>query len=233
VRKMGSIQLEEDIEEIKVSREYDIKITPIAILLMIFCFIALPYIAIHYTGESEYSEYSWILIILGVFGLVFTMIIVILKKDIKIKITNPYLDKPLTYIFYVVIIIFANSLFWFIAEKLRYGLSDVDYFFYFMSTGVIEEIVFRLFLCTFIIAALSYFKKLNKNIIKIIAVLLSAFIFAIAHIYSYQTPTELAIMFLGGLVFGGFYVWKRDITITMLAHIIINFIATWNFLYII
>jgi membrane protease YdiL (CAAX protease family) len=228
---MGTIQLEEDREDLNILKDHNVKITPIAILLMIFCFISLSYIAIQYAERSEYSGYSWTLILLGAICLVFTFIIVILKKEIRIKITNPYLDKPLTYIFYVVIIVFANSLFWFIAEKLAYGLSGVDYFIYFMSTGVVEEIVFRLFLCTLIIAALSHFKKLNNTVINVITVVISALIFAIAHIYSYNTPTELAIMFLGGLVFGSFYVWKRDITITMLAHMIINFIATWNFLY--
>jgi len=227
---MGSITLEEDRQQDVILQEQYIKITPIAILLILFCFIALPYIAIRYAGESEYSDFSWFLIFLGVISLIFTLLIVIFKRDLKVKITNPYLDKPLTYIFYVVIIVFANSLFWFIA-RLRLGLSDVDYFFYFMSTAVVEEIVFRLFLCTLITAALSYFKKLNNVIINIISVLISAFIFAVAHIYSYQTPSELAVMLLGGLIFGLFYVWKKDITITMLAHVIINFIATWNFLY--
>jgi membrane protease YdiL (CAAX protease family) len=226
---MGTITLEEDRKE-KKNVNYEIKITPIAILLMIFCFIALSYIAIRYAGESAYSGYSWILILLGLFGLISSILIVLYRANVRIVITNPYLDKPLTYIFYVVIIVFANSLFWFIA-RLRYGLSEVDYFFYFMSTGVVEEIVFRLFLCTLIIATLSLWDKLQKTLINIIAVLLSALIFAVAHIYSYQTIEELAVMFLGGIMFGLFFVWKRDITITMLAHMIINFIATWNFLY--
>lgn len=227
---MGTITLEEDMKEKKNVKHYEIKITPIAILLMIFCFIALTYIAIRYAGESAYSGYSWILILLGLFGLISSILIVLYRANVRIVITNPYLDKPLTYIFYVVIIVFANSLFWFIA-RLRYGLSEVDYFFYFMSTGVVEEIVFRLFLCTLIIATLSLWDKLQKTLINIIAVLLSALIFAGAHIYSYQTIEELAVMFLGGIMFGLFFVWKRDITITMLAHMIINFIATWNFIY--
>ncbi|NMB82397.1 MAG: CPBP family intramembrane metalloprotease, partial [Ignavibacteria bacterium] len=94
-------------------------------------------------------------------------------------------------------------------------------------SAVCEELFFRLFLIS-VILKVSVFS--NEVFLKITAVVTQALAFMIVHQNYYGDPGMLFGVFLGGCIFGIAYVWKRDISITIFAHFLLNLIATANWL---
>jgi membrane protease YdiL (CAAX protease family) len=105
-----------------------------------------------------------------------------------------------------------------------FTISTTEQALYYVFSSVCEELFFRLFLINIF---LQFSEKLN---IKIIAVITESALFAAVHQNYYSNPGMLLGVFLGGVVFGIAYIWKRDITICILAHFFLNIIATANWL---
>jgi membrane protease YdiL (CAAX protease family) len=105
-----------------------------------------------------------------------------------------------------------------------FTITTTEQALYYVFSSVCEELFFRLFLIN---VFLQFSEKLN---VKIIAVITESALFAAVHQNYYNDLGMLLGVFLGGVVFGIAYIWKRDITICILAHFFLNIIATANWL---
>jgi membrane protease YdiL (CAAX protease family) len=105
-----------------------------------------------------------------------------------------------------------------------FTISNTEQALYYVFSAVCEELFFRLFLIELIL-------QLSQELsTKIFAVITESLAFMLVHQNYYNNPGMMAGVFLGGCVFGAAYVWKRDITICILAHFSLNLIATANWL---
>ena len=84
-----------------------------------------------------------------------------------------------------------------------------------LTAGIIEEFIFR----GYILSRLSLFFK-NQHW----PVIISALIFASVHL-AYKTVHELIFAFLIGLIFGYYYQWYRNLTVLIIVHFAIDFVA--------
>ena len=104
----------------------------------------------------------------------------------------------------------------------RLTLTTEDLYMYYVAGAIIEEGMFRMFIVSFF---------MMKTKIKYVGIIISSVIFMVSHWSVYgQSPDMMLAVFLSGVMFGIFYVMSKDITITMIAHIIINLIAVGNLL---
>jgi len=74
-------------------------------------------------------------------------------------------------------------------------------------------------------------KKAPKEItyVELLAILLSAVIFASFHINYYGNPNLLLTVFMGGLWLSAVYWWNKDLTAVILAHFMLNIIFVYQF----
>lgn len=57
---------------------------------------------------------------------------------------------------------------------------------------------------------------------KSVALLAQASSFAILHVAVYQKPEQIAALWVGGILFGLIFYWKKDLSVCMVAHLTIN-----------
>jgi membrane protease YdiL (CAAX protease family) len=112
-----------------------------------------------------------------------------------------------------------------------FGIAAVDVYAYFISAAVVEEIFYRMF----IVYLMQYIliKMLGDNITKyfdeIIIIFLNGIIFMAVHTRYYGTPAML-IMFLGGVSQTFFFLKTKSILPCIVAHVLINFLASGSLL---
>lgn len=222
---MGRITSERQLKNKGVSitqEEYLlVSFTPISFLLYIIAMIGELYITLKYYGSDPYANYSLFLFILGIIsfaGMVY------LNGGGVIRFQYRFLKEPVIWLFCVVFLMFSLAVAWTVAKVgIRYALSDTDLYFYYISTAVIEEMFFRMFICGMLRI------KFNLNII--IVILFSSALFMFFHIEHYMMqPYALGVMFFGGIMFSIFYLYTKDITVTMVAHVVVNIFAVGNLL---
>lgn len=194
--------------------------SPISLLLFIFGIVGEAYITIKYIGKDPYANYSLILLILGVIS--FSGVLYLNKGQIRLQ--EKYIKQPVIWTSYIVFLMFILAVTWFVARtQLKYALSDTDLYFYYISTAIMEEMFFRMFLCSLL--------KIKFDTPVLIIIPFTAFLFMLIHIEFYgDQPVFLGVMFIGGLFFSIFYIYTKDITITMIAHILLNIYAVGNLL---
>ena len=200
-----------------------VSFTPISLLLAIVALVGELYITVKYIGKDNYANYSLLLLFLGIIAIVGVFYLNKERND-KIQFQYQFMEEPVMWIFYIAFIVLILSISWAIAKiTVRFALSTTDMYFYYISTAVIEELFFRMFLCSFL--------KLKINLHPAIVVLISSLLFTLIHIEAYYNkPYALVVMCVGGLVFSISYLKFKDITIPMVAHVIINLVAVGNLL---
>lgn len=195
--------------------------TPISFLLYIVAMFGELYITLKYFGSDPYANYSLFLFILGFisFGG-----IIYLNKGGVIRFQYKFIKEPVIWLFSIVFLMFSLAISWTIAKVgIRYALSDTDLYFYYISTAVIEEMFFRMFLCSLL--------KIRFNLNVVVVILFTSVLFMLFHIEAYMDkPYALVVMFFGGVMFSVFYLYTKDITVTMVAHVIVNIFAVGNLL---
>ena len=198
------------------------RINPLGLLMLSFALLSEIYLIVKYIGKETSTYYSILLFVLGTVALIgmfwltkgkFITYELPFMKDIWSGIVYFLAIGSLVAVIGVMQVILKTSF--------RYALELVDVYFYYLAAAVIEEAFFRMFFISFFIQ-----KYPNKRIGAIMGVLLSSFIFMIAHwaSYGHSLPLMLSMLF-GGLLFSAYYLVFKDITITMLAHLIINLIV--------
>lgn len=198
------------------------KINPLGLLMLSFALLSEIYLIVKYIGKETSVYYSMLLFVLGtvaVIGMIW------LTKGKFITYELPFMKdiwSGIVYIFAIFSLVAVIGIMMLILQaSFRYALELVDVYFYYLAAAVIEEAFFRMFFISLFIE-----KYPNKKIGLIMGVFLSSFIFMIAHWASYGTSLSLMLsMFFGGLLFSAYYLVFKDITIPMLAHLIINLIV--------
>ena len=187
------------------------------------------YIASRYYGTDAYGGFAVVLLILGSIALIGILFI---RREKISKLQNYYLQdsEHLTYFIGAIAAIVALlSLSWIILGLMfRYALSVTELYFYYLGAAIMEELFFRFFLCGALKSKIfgEMNKRLPENIENLIIAIISAIAFMLAH-YEYYGESLMGMlsMFFGGIVFALFYLYTKDISITIIAHMIMNFIA--------
>lgn len=198
------------------------KINPLGLLMLSFALLAEIYLIVKYIGIESSAYYSILLFVLGTVAIIG---MIWLTKGKFITYELPFMKDAWSGIIYFIaifsLVAVIGVMMIILQASFRYALELVDVYFYYLAAAVIEEAFFRMFFISLFIE-----KYPNKKIGAIIGVFLSSFIFMFAHWSSYGTSLSLMLsMFFGGLLFSAYYLAFKDITIPMLAHLIINLIV--------
>jgi len=215
-KKQGKKKLEKNIDFMKFN--------PISFLLFITALLIEIYLISKYGGSEPSTIYSIILFALGLVALIGLLWLnkgEILVREFPIK----SLKDGVKYIIGLLILIASITIMMLIVRvSFKLAMENIDIYFYYIAAAIIEEAFFRMFLISLFISKIP-----NKLFGLIIGVLVSSLIFMLAHYSAYGQQVDLMLsMFLGGLTFSVFYIYFRDITITMWGHMIINLIVTYQ-----
>ena len=216
-----------------------LKFSPISFLLVfLFAIPVLGYLVSKYYGRDPYGDFAMLLLVLGIIGLIGSAGMAVLFKRNFFKFQHYYYrntDVFLNFILFVFVLFAGLGFVWFLlGSTLRYALSNTELYFYYISAAIIEELFFRMFLCGVPKTYLIELRKRGQNkfpeAIENISIAIStAVIFMLAHLTTYgNTLIGITAMFFGGILFALFYLYTKDITITMVAHIWVNIIAVSN-----
>lgn len=198
------------------------KINPLGLLLLSFALVSEIYLIVKYIGKETSIYYSMLLFGLGMIAIIG---MIWLTKGKFITYELPFIKNiwsGIVYIFAIFSLVAVIGIMMLIFQaSFRYALELVDVYFYYLAAAVIEEAFFRMFFISLFIQ-----KYPNKKIGLIMGVLISSSLFMIAHWGGYGHSLYLMLsMFFGGILFSAYYLVFKDITITMLAHLIINLIV--------
>jgi len=121
------------------------------------------------------------------------------------------------------IIIADQVIFGLLIKYIPFNVSAIEYYFYYITAGLTEEIVFRLAILNVIEFNLGY---LNKKIAPHVAVIISGTLFGLVHIaiYGYSTLLVLSVLF-GGIILGYAYVATDNFIVNSSVHMINNLSA--------
>jgi len=202
------------------SKEYKLSILSLVIIISGIAFDI--YLLIKYTSATLYS-YDIDSFILQCMIVIFMVIIGILlhltfvNRNLSIEmsglqiILNALLGLGIMLIGLVVQTIFRGLLF---------SVSAFDYFMFFLSVAIGEEMLFRFGLQP----TLKTFFNWNENLATILSITITALIFALYHNFVYDVKNML-IVFVVGAIFGIALETTKSIDTPLIAHIGLNIIA--------
>lgn len=211
----------------------------VSALLFVFAFISLSYLTYKYIGKDPYGDFALVLIILGSIGMGIGIISKIIHQKALLTFQDKYLNlqDDISLMMWgacvVGICALLGIVWWFLGSTLRYALSREEIYFYFISAAIMEEIFFRYGLCG--VMKVELFPRLHLELgdhfENITISLITAFIFMLSH-WEYYGGSQIgmAAMFIGGIIFAIVYLYTKDISISMVAHVIVNLIAVGHLL---
>ena len=221
--KIKSNKMAESLGWTNQKEESFAKYTPISLFLKITAIIIMVYLTTKYFGVNEWGNYTLMFVVLGTLS--FVGVLWLNKGNIIVLQMDYFKDtfKAVLFVVYVVLLVFIIALIMFISQTIfRLTLTTEDLYMYYVAGAIIEEGMFRMFIVSFF---------MMKTKIKYVGIIISSVIFMVSHWSVYgQSPDMMLAVLLSGIMFGIFYVMSKDITITMIAHIIINLIAVGNLL---
>ena len=221
--KIKSNKMAESLGWTNQKEESFAKYTPISLFLKITAIIIMVYLTTKYFGVNEWGNYTLMFVVLGTLS--FVGVLWLNKGNIIVLQMDYFKDtfKAVLFVVYVVLLVFVIALIMFISQTIfRLTLTTEDLYMYYVAGAIIEEGMFRMFIVSFF---------MMKTKIKYVGIIISSVIFMLSHWSVYgQSPHMMLAVLLSGIMFGIFYVMSKDITITMIAHIIINLIAVGNIL---
>jgi len=199
-----------------------LKFNPFSLLLLLFSLLAEIYLIVKYYGREVTAYYSILLFVLGTTALIG---VIWLNKGNFITYELPFMKSGWEggkYIFGIFSLMAVIGIMMVVLQAtFRFALELIDTYFYYLCAAVIEEAFFRMFLLSTFIA------KIKNKIIGIVSgIFISSLFFSIAHWSAYGYSVSLMLsMFFGGFIFSIYFLAFKDITITMLGHLLINFIT--------
>lgn len=204
----------------KFDKKYDFepKFTRLDRTLVIFNIIIMGYLFLRHIVSDpawgKYAGYMALFTIVGFFGSQ------ALSRQ-KLMAVRKYKKDT---ILWVVVLLVASMLTQIIAN-VAFTFSTVEQALYYVFAAVSEEMFFRVFL-------LSVILRFNPPLsTKIIAIVLQAIVFAAFHQNYYHNFPMLLSVFIGGLIYGAFYVWKENPTANILAHFLLNLYAVQSLVF--
>lgn len=90
--------------------------------------------------------------------------------------------------------------------------------------AVAEELLHRGGM-VYLIVILTDRRGMSYEVAAFLALFIQALSFAFLHVAVYQMPQQIFALFIGGLLFGGVLLWKKDLGVCMIAHLTINLSA--------
>ena len=199
-----------------------VRFSSISLILSAVAIFIEGYLAWSYFGKDLYANYSLLLLFLGIVSVSGAFWL-----NPKAFVLNDYYlkDEKAGLQFFSLILgtmACVGMMQALLKVPFRLALSTTDLYLYFVASAIIEELFFRMFL-------IGIFETKTK--LKWAGLFIAAFVFALFHIPTYWPNVEILLaMFLGGIIFGFFFVASKDVTITMIAHICINLIVVGSLL---
>ncbi|WP_313894519.1 CPBP family intramembrane glutamic endopeptidase [Psychrobacillus sp.] len=167
--------------------------------------------------DGKYTIYIW-----GTMVFATTFFI----KD-KLVYQLPVVDKRMIYVFFTIFI--ANM---FIAKYAGYkpiGRFNIINFVIFYP--IVEEVIFRGYILPLLNKSFQYTFIEIAYLPVSISVIISAFLFSIAHLQYYKlnkwSIRYMSFAFIGGILFGAIANYTQSILIPLLLHIEFNFLAAY------
>jgi len=203
-------------------KEVDGYFNPISFSLLIFAIITISFITIRHITAS-FIPFAIVLISLGISALLGS--IYVCDGYLPFKSEIPFFKDSIEILLFFIgilsLIAIVGITSYIFLEVIKFALSDLELYFYYGCAGVIEEAFFRHFL-------ISFGYKIKKPYLMIIV---SLIVFTLAHIVTYWEQLEmLLILLFGAIFFTIYFILYKDITVIMIAHIIINIISVGNLL---
>lgn len=189
------------------------------------------YLINKYAGISNFVPYSISLFLQGTVALIGIILI-------NVAIKQFFLDKEFPIQtgrqgFYYLIGILSLFILQMVVQAVvqivfRLAMEPIDIYYYYLAAAVIEEVFYRMFLISLIVFI---FSKINTEIpefvIIFVAMIISSFVFMMVHLSAYgERPDLLLAMFFVGMVLAIYFIIFKDITVPMIAHLLINLVAT-------
>lgn len=193
----------------------------------------------HFQERGDYVEYfSYIALIEGCFGLVGLLFLDLIRgHGFHIK-PDRYKKLHIDFLYHTAIIFGGILLIQLFVAFIPLTVKDWEIALSIMFAAPCEEVFFRAFLISSSIEISEFSPKLsrssitlfgkNLNYFTITGVIISALAFAGIHINYYGNPNMLLGVFLGGLWLGFTYWFWNDLTASILAHFILNFIVVYQ-----
>lgn len=204
----------------------------VALTLLSFALFVELYLIGKYTGRSNFVPYSISLFIQGTVALIGIILINIaikqffLDKEFPIQTgkQGAYYLTGILSLFILQMVVQAVT-----QVVFRLAMETIDIYYYYLAAAVIEEAFYRMFLISLIVFV---FSKINAEIpefvIIFVAMIISSFVFMMVHLSAYgERPDLLLAMFFVGMVLAIYYIIFKDVTVPMIAHLLINLVATW------
>ena len=229
---MGSIRTKKAVEKEKrkqgkkgVTSGFEwIQFSPISLLFTIIGLCGVGYITWKYYGSDSYGDYGLVLLLLGIIS-ISCILFMNSRNSLKFNERFDFSDvrSLLEFATWVLLLILSIEISIWVIQYLskymsvRYALTPTDLMFYYVSAAIIEELFFRMVLCGFL--------RVYTKVHPVLIALFCSIPFAMVHWESYAgDPIMLFTMYIGGVLFSLYYLYTKDITITMTAHAIINLI---------
>lgn len=108
----------------------------------------------------------------------------------------------------------------------KFAIAPIDYYLFFITIAVGEEVFFRFGLLPTIKTLINY----DKRIASVLAILITAGIFMVYHIFVYESTVDLFIVFIVGVMFGiGLELTTpKSLDAPLIAHVLLNIWAGIN-----
>jgi len=219
---------------------------PIDIFAVIFAIIAIAGLLNHrrmYLYSTEFptiASDSVLLIIVGMFGfsLMFTTRLLMhtdKSKRIPIVANTFKINQLLDFGFAIVSYLGIQIIIILISQIPIFQVASVDVYLFFFYASVVEELLYRGFLVMFLqIAMVMLFqikpKKENMFLVNLFACIVSGVVFMSVHTGYWGEPFLMLITFFGGISQSIWYIKSKNLFIPIIAHAIINLIASGSLL---
>lgn len=109
-----------------------------------------------------------------------------------------------------------------VAVIVNVPITALDIAFLVISVGAVaEELLYRGGIQTF---ARQYFVSagLPESLSAVISITISSLFFSLGHMFVFQTWDLFIALFVGGLMYGAAYEYKKDLTVPIIAHLVVN-----------
>jgi hypothetical protein len=189
------------------------------------------YLINKYAGISNFVPYSISLFIQGAVALAGIILINIASKQLFLDTEFPIQTgkQGFYYLIGIVSLFVLQTVVQAVVQIVfRLAMETIDIYYYYLAAAVIEEVFYRMFLISLIVFIFSKINaKIPEFVVIFVAMIISSFIFMMVHISAYgERPELLLAMFFVGMVLAIYYIIFKDITVSIMGHLLINLAAT-------
>lgn len=194
------------------------------------------YLRSKFTGSEDYptvASDAGTILLKGSIGL---MVMVAFRLFVGKETTNfiGAVKTPIEKYFYAILSYFAIQIVIILISGAIFQVAQVDVYAFYISAGIMEELLYRGALVMIVQFLLAKFTETHKYPalwgITVFTAMISGIVFAAVHTRYWGNITMLAITFLGGVSQAIWYQHTKNLTVPILAHAVINFVASGSLL---